>query len=270
MPGGTTAHSRFGVPVPLPDGEARSSISVQSARAKVLRDAALIVVDEATMGRKEMYDLIDVLLRDVMRVTAPELADVPFGGKVILLCGDFRQLCPVVLHAGRAGVLAKTLKQSHLWSEFTLLKMTVNMRVQRLLSTERGERLAKFAQWLLDIGDGRFEFLEVPEEMNIPFDDSLALIRRVYPCLETEGLIADDACILTTLNAHVDDMNRQILNLLPGQEYEYRSADTFGPNHVFLVSDIIFFLDVEFLWRFHKEYMTSMRWTWKCSIRRKC
>ena len=41
--------------------------------------------------------------------------------------------------------------------------------------------------------------------------------------------LAANACILTTLNKYVDDMNKTILDLQQGEEYEFLSADYFGP-----------------------------------------
>ena len=147
LTGGTTAHSRFGVPVPMVDEEPTPLISMQSSGAMVLRMAQLIVVDEATMGRREMYFLIDNLLRDVMRSEDEALGSVPFGGKVILLSGDFRQLTPVVPKVGKGGVLQKTLKRCDLWRYFQVLTLTTNMWVALLVSDpEAARRLAAFAQ----------------------------------------------------------------------------------------------------------------------------
>jgi ATP-dependent DNA helicase PIF1 len=39
-----------------------------------------------------------------------------------------------------------------------------------------------------------------------------------------------DACILTTLNKHVDEMNATIQARAEGEERSYKSADFFGPD----------------------------------------
>ena len=72
-------------------------MSVQTDQAKVLRDAAVIVIDEATMGHRYFFMVIDRLLQDIMQT------EVPFGGKLVILAGDWRQLPPVVVRAGRSG-----------------------------------------------------------------------------------------------------------------------------------------------------------------------
>ena len=56
------------------------------------------------------------------------------------------------------------------------------------------------------------------------------LIRHVFPagCHASAGNM--DACILTTLNKHVDEMNATIQARAEGEERTYKSADFFGPD----------------------------------------
>lgn len=212
------------------DDEPRSTINLHTARAQVLQEARLIVVDEATMGQRELYELVDVLLRDIMRAVDAELANVPFGGKVIVLSGDFRQLAPVIRHAGRGTMLLHTLKRSDLWQHFTVMKMTTNMRVERLVHDPQAATAQRiFAQWLLDIGDGKILDVAVPQHMRVEFNAPMSLINNVFPALQTQGSASCNACILTTLNKYVDDLNSLVLSFLPGPHSTYLSADCFGP-----------------------------------------
>ena len=87
LEGGRTAHSRFRLPVPLPLDAVSCNIKANSVLADLLRDAALIVWDEAPMAPKAALECVDRLLRDLM-----DTPDVPFGGKVVILGGDFRQV----------------------------------------------------------------------------------------------------------------------------------------------------------------------------------
>jgi len=43
---------------------------------------------------------MDLSFRDIMAAIDPSLAHVPFGGKLIVLGGDFRQTMPVIRRAG--------------------------------------------------------------------------------------------------------------------------------------------------------------------------
>ncbi|XP_075106751.1 uncharacterized protein LOC107828842 [Nicotiana tabacum] len=77
LPGGRTAHSRFKMPIDI-DDNFRCNISKQSSLACLIRDAKLIVWDEASMAKKNMIEALDALLRDIMDV------DTMFGGKVVV------------------------------------------------------------------------------------------------------------------------------------------------------------------------------------------
>merc|ERR1711983_306627 len=84
----------------------------------------LLLIDEATMLDRFMLEALDRTLRDIMRKP-----DRPFGDKIIILAGDFRQCLPVVPGATRAGIVTHCINQSALWSTFRILRLTTNMRV---------------------------------------------------------------------------------------------------------------------------------------------
>jgi ATP-dependent DNA helicase PIF1 len=171
LEGGTTVHSRFAVPLQL-DESSTSMLSIQTERARILRDAQIIVMDEATMGHRDVYRVIDVLLRDIMGAVDSSLEDVPFGGKVMVLAGDWRQLPPVVRHGSRGATVNATFKMSSLWDVFRVLTMTINMRVQLLgRESEAGQQVQSFASWLLDVGSGRQSHVQCPPGMQLPFED---------------------------------------------------------------------------------------------------
>ena len=75
LPGGTTAHSLFGLPLEMTKYDAVSSIKAQEGRAEVLRRAAIILWDEASMIPYGALDCVDRLLRDLM------VSDLPIRRK---------------------------------------------------------------------------------------------------------------------------------------------------------------------------------------------
>ncbi|GBN88674.1 hypothetical protein AVEN_42346-1 [Araneus ventricosus] len=77
-----------------------------SPEADKLREAVLIIIDEITMLTEDGLRCIDSLLRDLMN------NDKPFGGKVIIIGGDFRQTLPVVPRGTRADVIESCIKSS--------------------------------------------------------------------------------------------------------------------------------------------------------------
>ena len=95
LPGGKTTHSTFCIPL-LINEESTCNIPQGSLRAKLLIETKLIIWDEAPMINRLCFEALDRTLRDVMRAESEENALKPFGGKVIVLGGDFRQILPVV------------------------------------------------------------------------------------------------------------------------------------------------------------------------------
>ena len=180
LDGGTTVHSRFGIPLDL-DENSTSMLSVQSERAHIIKEARVIVLDEATMGHKFVFHVLDRLLRDIMGSEDSTLENVPFGGKVILLAGDWRQLPPVVRHGGRAATVNASLKSSSLWPLFRVLNLSINMRVQLLgASTAAGATMNDFSRWLLDIGGGVHERVIIPAAIQADHDDRVIQRRSIW------------------------------------------------------------------------------------------
>lgn len=99
--GGTTIHSflqiPFGpfVPAITATGEldvARTRLpemKYNSRRLQLFRSLELLVVDEVSMVRADLLDLMDLMLRRIRR------SNQPFGGIQVLLIGDLYQLPPV-------------------------------------------------------------------------------------------------------------------------------------------------------------------------------
>jgi len=103
-PGGRTAHSRFGIPI-IVDEISTCGIHPKSPLAELVCKAKLIIWDEAPMMHKHCFEALDRSLRDVLRVQNDGRTDIPFGGKVVVLGGDFRQILPVMPKATRQEVV---------------------------------------------------------------------------------------------------------------------------------------------------------------------
>ena len=140
---GRTFHSRFKAPLILSE-DCRLRIPLGTELAKLIAMALIIVIDEATMLNNLLLQALDECLRDIMQT------DEPFGGKVLVLCGDFRQTLPVIPGASRAGIIDKCLNQHPLWRHFTVMHLTKNMRV----NAKSDPKLIEWSDWLQRIGDG--------------------------------------------------------------------------------------------------------------------
>lgn len=62
----------------------------------LIESASLIIWDEALMAHRKCFEALDRTLRDVLSERDSSLADVPFGGKIVVLGGDLRQILPVI------------------------------------------------------------------------------------------------------------------------------------------------------------------------------
>nr|XP_040233466.2 uncharacterized protein LOC120956157 [Anopheles coluzzii] len=89
LTGGRTVHTTFKLPLVL-DEYSTCNIPTQSSLADLMRQTSLIVWDEASMSSRFALEAVDRSLQDIVGVHRP------FGGKVVLLCGDFRQILPIV------------------------------------------------------------------------------------------------------------------------------------------------------------------------------
>ncbi|GBO14854.1 hypothetical protein AVEN_9060-1, partial [Araneus ventricosus] len=87
--GGRTAHLIFKIP-PTLNTTSTCSVKPNTSEAKMLLDVKLSVSDEAPMAHVHVFPTVDRLLKDLTKFSEP------FGGNIILLGGDFRQVLPVI------------------------------------------------------------------------------------------------------------------------------------------------------------------------------
>jgi hypothetical protein len=69
--------------------------------AKLVRKADLIIWDEAPMMHRRTFETVDRTLRDLMQLDHAKAIEKIFGGKIVVLGGDFRQILPIVPKGGR-------------------------------------------------------------------------------------------------------------------------------------------------------------------------
>lgn len=150
LKGGQTVHSVFKLPVPVTDGSV-CKIKANSISGKLIKKANVIICDEVTMIPKHALHAIDLVLKDLMNNT------IPFGGKVVILSGDFRQCLPVVNYTNHRTVIIETsVLRSHLWPLFKKISLKQNMRVNK--------DEIEFSEFLLKVGNGDHELVSIPSE----------------------------------------------------------------------------------------------------------
>ena len=152
---GRTFHSRLKAPLTV-DENSVLNITVQSNLAKVVRKAKLLMIDESTMMDSYMLKALDRSLKDIM-----DEQNIPFGGKILILAGDFRQCLPVIKHCDREGIVQRCINSTDLWSTFSIKRLTINMRVR----TTENFNLHQFDEWTLNIGNGNVSQVKIPNDM---------------------------------------------------------------------------------------------------------
>ncbi len=135
LEGDCTAHSRFKIPVAGLCGSSACYVPLNSPQAALIRATHLIVWDEAPMAHKHVFEAVNRTLQHVMGVLDPALKDMFFGGKVVVMGGDFRQILHVVPQGRRGQIVDASLKRSAiLWHRVKVCHLHENMRVERLLA----------------------------------------------------------------------------------------------------------------------------------------
>nr|GFA16207.1 ATP-dependent DNA helicase PIF1-like [Tanacetum cinerariifolium] len=191
LPGGRTAHSRFGIPINVNETSV-FSITHGSDLAALLGKTKLIIWDEAPMMNKHCFEALDRTLRDILCVS-----NIPFGGKVIVFGGDFRQILPVITGGTRQDIVNASFNSSYLWDHINVLKLTKNMRLKNSSGSSNNDDIKEFADWILKVGDGRLggpnygeAVIDIPEDILIKDCDDP--VEKVYlssdSICESEGL----------------------------------------------------------------------------------
>ncbi len=213
--GGVTIHSMFGLPPRtfLPtyeriDGNIALNIAdlmlhfkYRKEKLKLLREIELIIIDEVSMLRADVLDMMDHSLRFVRR------SDKRFGGVQMLFIGDLYQLPPVV----RDEHVLKRYYNSPFFFESHALKEVPLITIE--LTTVYRQTDETFLEILNDIREGVVG--DIDFEM---------LNRRYIPDFEP----GDEPYVyLTSHNRMADEINRKRLAELPGKSRMY-AADIEG------------------------------------------
>ena len=219
LTGGRTAHSGFKIPLSANETSV-SNMKVPSVESNKLKEASMIIIDEVSMLSTHSLRVIDLLLREIMNDTRP------FGGKVLILGGDFRQISNVVPRGSVTDIIELCVKNSPLWRHVKQRSLTTNMR-------SAGQH--EFNDWVLRLGNGNLtndndldtELIEIPHGMV----ESEEIIKSIFGSsikTTTPDEVAETAkrIILTPKNVDVTELNVKILELIPGNEAVFMSIDS--------------------------------------------
>ena len=221
LPGGRTVHSTFKVPLNVMATELpMCSIKRGSDLAKYVKDASLLIIDEAPMLHKKVIEALDRTLQDIRS------SDAVMGGLITLMCGDFRQILPVIPHGTRANVVNSCLKKSLLWKQVVRLELKQNMRID----LDTGDAL--FSDLLLKVGNGQFPLHEPNlislTELGNEVRNLDELVEKVFPNFlqkYNDSVWLLERAILSPLNETVAKINNKLTEQLKSQKTIYSSIN---------------------------------------------
>ncbi|XP_019160467.1 PREDICTED: uncharacterized protein LOC109157040 [Ipomoea nil] len=177
LPGGRTAHSRFAIPIAINE-DSTCNIKQGSDLAELLIKTSLIIWDEAPMMHKHCFEALDRIMRDLLRFVDPNSEMKTFGGKTVVLGGDFRQILPVVPKGTRQDIVSSAINSSYLWDSCKVLRLTKNLRLSSVPNGGNRQALQEFADWIANIGDGKlggrnngFADVEIPMHITNAVND---------------------------------------------------------------------------------------------------
>ncbi|XP_077219789.1 uncharacterized protein LOC143853982 [Tasmannia lanceolata] len=242
LEGGRTTHSRFEIPLNLLENST-CGIKQGTQLADLIKQASLIICDEAPMHHRHAFEAVDRSLKDILRFDDPTSSEKPFGGKTILLGGDFRHILPVVPKGGRQDTMLASVNNSYLLAQYKVFTLKQNMRLnQNSFDSNTSESISEFSKWVLDIGDGKIptilregeiesSLIKIPDHLLIQGGDNPIgeIVSSTYPSFHNsykDPQYLQERVILTPKNHSVDDTNSHTLQIVPGQEHTYLSSDS--------------------------------------------
>ncbi|MDR1333300.1 MAG: AAA family ATPase [Holosporales bacterium] len=192
--GGATIHSFFRIPPGLSDPSKLDRIA--GKQATLIRKLERVIIDEISMVRADLLDMIDHRLRTVRK------SEEPFGGVQVVMVGDFFQL-PPVLTDNEAELFAQEYKTRYVFSAkvFQNLKPYI-VELSRVYRQENKD----FTELLANIRNGT------------NLESTIAKLNSTCFGEHRSGKVP---LLLTGHNEIADKYNQAELQKLPGKVHTY-------------------------------------------------
>ena len=218
--GGTTLHSMLQLPfgIFIPEGqrpfqqESREEIHdrqsltrrlrIAGNKRKVIEALELLIIDEISMVRADLLDMVDTVLRFVRK--RPQ---VPFGGVQVLYIGDMFQLPPILRDGDRE--LLNSYYKSPFFFDARVIQQAPPLYVELTHVYRQSDPT----------------FINVLNQVrnNLLDEDGLALLqKRFVPGFKPAK--GENFITLATHNYMADQINIDELNALPARVFEYNAS----------------------------------------------
>nr|WP_121273882.1 DEAD/DEAH box helicase [Pedobacter schmidteae] len=175
-----------------------SDLSYNREKLSLFNELELLVIDEVSMVRCDLLDVIDAILRSVRKNNAP------FGGVQLLLIGDLYQLPPVTKREDWS-FLNRAYPSPYFFDALVIRKNPV---LQIELTTVFRQTEPEFINILNDIRNNQIS------------ESGLELLNRRYATDDNTSSEVSPI-IITSHNAEANAINKEKLDELPGTAYTF-------------------------------------------------
>ncbi|KAG2194766.1 hypothetical protein INT47_012068 [Mucor saturninus] len=208
LPGGRTAHLLFQIPIDI-DESSLCNIKLQDISAQVISDSNRLL--QEITGNFHL----------------------PFGRKVVVLGGDFRQTLPIIKFGSLSDVIDACVINSVLFRDCRVLRLKRNMTLTGDSILDNG---TPFQDYLLEVGEGRCQvydqYVSIPASI-VTYAESIEdVVTDVFgdslsteDCYKNRKFIVSKA-ILAAHNSTVDEINELATEKLPGIAMVYLPDDS--------------------------------------------
>ncbi len=193
--GGQTIHSFFGLP---PRPISKEEIKPRTNQ-KMYKAVDVIIIDEISMVRADLMDTIDFF----MRVNGKDKYK-SFGGAKMIFFGDLFQLPPVVATQEEQFMLGQQYESPYFFSAKAFEFYPITMIELREVYRQSDPYFIRL--------------LDAVRTGSIDYDEFMELNERHIPDFPTDS---DFYIILSARNAAVNDINKNRLAALKGEEFSY-------------------------------------------------
>ena len=177
-----------------------SNLSYSRDKINLFNELELLVIDEVSMVRCDLLDVIDAILRSVRK------NNTAFGGVQLLLIGDLYQLPPVTKREEWT-FLNKAYVSPYFFEAFVVRKNPV---LQIELTTVFRQTEPEFINLLNDIRNNQID------------ENGLALLNQRYdPMFSASAEL--NPIIITSHNAEANAINKEKLDELSGDEFTFEA-----------------------------------------------
>ena len=209
---GSTIHSFFQLKPGLLTPDSIEPIGSRK-RIDMIRSVRTIVIDEISMVRSDLFVAIDMRLQEITG------CNKPFGGKQVILVGDFLQLPPVVKEKTEAEYLDRELGGYYAFQ--TALWQQADLQCVCLQTVHRQGNDALFMKILNHLRYGELEIRDIQiEGLKKPLNVIEALTSLCFVATPLEH----SPIFLCTTNRTADTLNQLFQSKLKGEVHVFRAV----------------------------------------------